>query len=407
MIRNQSREISIASLVLLDGIQTTVLIIVLPFVIFGSTHSLELWFLGVTPISAGFALGILGALLVGRQVDRRSALTVLQVLQVFQALFLVGTIVSALAGHFFALALFGMLALAFSRSVGPAKDKIRSEYISSGRRTLFNGQIRRYFLVANEIAGALCTITMTIIPSHYWPLLFLVSFVCTVTSISVAVSLKTKSTQQVMARSSMPQKIGKNVRLPLVMGLVVVGILGLSSALPTIGLSAWISTRDVFGPWLVTVVGLIDLTVDFFFIRLLSTTLEKRPELWKIIHRVGGTLMIFAILGTTVAVNTKEHILQLAILLFSMVCATLVFSISAMLAMEIQFGFGAQENRGRIASYTRLSSAVAMTIAAWLTPGVFLGNWMTVTILTLTGVVLFLLPSKLITAWTSLSDSSH
>lgn len=403
----RGREKSIAALVMLDGVQATILIVVLPFTIFGSAHDLASGIVGVTPVGAGFALGILGTFIVGRQVDNRSALTTLQFLQVFQALCVIGTVVSALSEHFLVLGLCGMLALATSRSVGPAKDKRRSGFISPERRTTFNAQVRRYFLVANEAVGALCTITMSVIPSRFWPLLLLISLFCVSASTTVAGSLKKESVLKNVESAALPQEIEEGMRPQLAIGLLVVGLLGITSTLPTVGLSAWISTSHVYGPWFVTVVGLVKLVVDFFFIRFLSTSLEKRPKLWQVLHRFGGVLVICSVLGTTVAVSAERFVVQVPIILIAMVCSTLAYSVSTVLAMEVQFGFGSQEVRGRIASYTRLSSVAALALASWMAPGVFLGSWATVVAMSIVGAALCMLPGRLASAWTSLANSAR
>lgn len=401
------REGSIAALVMLDGAQATALVVVIPFTIFGNSFATAGWALGAVPIATGFALGMLGTLLVGRMADSRPAIGLLQSLQIAQAVLVAGVMVSAVARHLVALSLFTVLALAVSRSVGPAKDKIRSEFIGEERRTLFNAQVRRYFLVVNEIVGAVCTVTISILPPRLWPLLLVISLICIAASLVVASSLRPKMTLRTSPSTDVPEQLSASSRRRLGIGLVVVGVGSLTAALPGVGLSAWIAAAPAYGPWLVTVVGLSALAVDFFFIRLIGSTLAKRPSLWPAVHRLGGALVICATVGTAAALGVTSGAAQIALFLFAMICASLAYSVSAMLAMEIQFGFGSRATRGRIASYTRLSAAGGLAVSSWLAPGVFLGGWVPVAALASVGLLLCLLPRRLTSAWTSLARSTH
>ncbi|UCR89398.1 hypothetical protein [Mycetocola spongiae] len=388
---------------LLDGIQSTALILLFPFLIFGRAGDPPNGVFGAAPIAAGLALGILGTLLVGRLVDRHVAPGVLQLLQISQAACILGLILGALCGQFLLLNVMGMLAVALARSVGPAKDRIRAEFIGPERRTLFNAEVRRYFLLVNEAVAALCTLTLSVIPARYWSLPLLLSLACIAASVAVASSLAAQAAPRGTGPIAAGEKLPRSVRSPLAVGLIVVGLLGLASALPTVGLAAWLSASHRYGPWLITVAGLVSLGCDFFFIRFLGLTLVKRPDRWRRIHRLGGLLMIGAALGTAAAVNSGHAGAQVALLLLAMLCATLAYSVSTMLAMEIQFGFGSAAARGRIASYTRVSSVAAMALASWLAPGVFLANWVCLVAILAAGVALCVVPGGLSAAWTSLA----
>lgn len=381
-----SHERRIVALFLADGIQVSALLTTVPFMAFAGTDLTGEGIRAAGPIGAGLLLGAAGTWAMGYLVDRFRPLLLLQTLQFTQLIATAAAFIAATTNSR-GLPLAVCLAIGLARSSGPAKDKIRSGLIHPKRRTRVNAYIRSWFLVCNELTVAVVTIAMSLLPSRLWHLPLLITLAGIAASMAVAWPLR-------LSARARPSR-GRPIQLRRLVGaLAIIGALGLGAGLPTVGLAAWIAQTGAYPPWLVSVVGVASVLIDFVFIRLLGSLLERRVQLWARMHRAGALLLIVSLLGTWSAARYVAGTAQLALLIFSLICSALAFSVAVMIGMEVQYGFGPQASRGRVSSLTRLASLVGSAASAMLAPGIFLGAGHSFLITLFLAAALLLVPAS-------------
>ncbi|MBT1631454.1 hypothetical protein [Curtobacterium flaccumfaciens] len=394
MNRSVGTERHVAALVLLDGAQLAALLTILPFLLFtGTTASGAA---GAAPLAVGLAMGVVGTLAVGRLSDKVSPYGLLQSMQGLQIVVYALTLAAASTKSMVLLAVSAAASVALARSVGPAKDKIRAEHIGPDRRTSFNATTRRWFLVVNQVAVAVCTVGLTALPRLAWPLSLTLVIAVNLASLLMTQSLRRRqpgSTGNPAAHR--PERLNSQQRLLLVWGLALIGVLGLGSALPTVGLTAWITRTHGYPPWIVSAVGVVVLAADFWFIKWVSEFVTSHPRWWATIHRFGSILLIAALATTVAGTQSRSSPVALSLIVLGMVLSALALSVSTLLAMEIQYGFGSPATRGWVASLTRTGSIAGTAAATALAPGIFLATWPLIACVTVLAVATLFVPTRL------------
>jgi len=393
--RSVGTERHVAALVLLDGAQLAALLTILPFLLFtGTTASGTA---AAAPLAVGLAIGVVGTLAVGRLSDKVSPYGLLQSMQSLQIVVYALTLAAASTKSMLLLAVSAAASVALARSVGPAKDKIRAEHIGPDRRTSFNATTRRWFLVVNQVAVAVCTVGLTALPRLAWPLSLTLVIAVNLTSLLMTQSLRRRQPSSTDGPSAhlRPERLNSQQRLLLAWGLALIGVLGLGSALPTVGLTAWITRTQAYPPWIISAVGVVVLAADFWFIKWISEFVTSRPRWWATIHRFGSILLIAAVAMTVAGTQSRSTPVALSLIVLGMVLSALALSVSTLLAMEIQYGFGSPTTRGWVASLTRTGSIAGTAAATALAPGIFFTTWPIITCVTILAVATLLVPSRL------------
>lgn len=394
MNRSVGTERHVAALVLLDGAQLAALLTILPFLLFTGTTASGV--AGAAPLAVGLAMGVVGTLAVGRLSDKVSPYGLLQSMQCLQILVYALALAAASTKSMVLLAVSAAASVALARSVGPAKDKIRAEHIGPDRRTSFNATTRRWFLVVNQVAVAVCTVGLTALPRLAWPLSLTLVIVVNLASLLMTQSLRRRQPGSTDGPSAhRPERLNSQQRLLLVWGLALIGVLGLGSALPTVGLTAWITRTHGYPPWIISAVGVVVLAADFWFIKWISEFVSSRPRWWATIHRFGSILLIAAVVMTVAGTRSRSTPVALSLIVLGMVLSALALSVGTLLAMEIQYGFGSPATRGWVASLTRTGSIAGTAAATALAPGIFFAAWPLIACVTVLAVATFLVPTRL------------
>lgn len=367
-------ERKILALTLTDGGQAVVLLTLLPFILLRvvSIEPAE-GIAGVGPLSAGFLLGIVGTIAIGRMADKWSPYTVLQILQFFQVLLSIGLVLCFLRNLEVVSTFLVALCIGLLRSSGPAKDKIRSIHIPRGRRTSFNALVRRWFLVVNQALIVALTVVISFLPPFLWPILLLVSTLLVCCSALLTRSLSARGGVRSSDQENVYTHLSGTQARELSLLFLVIIILSLGVAIPTIGLTAWISLHRI-PPWVLSVFGLYIVVYDFWFIKLLGAKLSNQPQLWGIAIKLGaGSLILGVVASWAIGPLEAGWLASILLIVLGPAVAT-SSSIATMFAMEVQHGFATDSLRGRISSYTRISSAVGTAVASIVAPAIFLNE---------------------------------
>lgn len=387
----QAESRSVAGLVLLDGIQVAVLLTVLPFMLISGEEGPSGSMAEISPLGIGIALGIGGTLVIGRVVDRINPYAVLQGIQALQIFLLLCVIAFSLFGWKELVPLSVVCAVTVARSSGPAKDKIRAFHIDSARRVTFNSFVRRWFLVIGQVVIVVITLLLSNMPRPYWPTLLFLSIAAIVASIFLTIQLQKLARAGGPTPSRQPGALVKPRRGPLLLALSVITCLGIGAALPTVGLTAWIAHYG-YPIWILGAFGVYIVFVDFWFTKALGHYLDAHPEKWASAHRVGAIILLVGLCGVWISgliENTQGSLLALGI---SLTISTLAYSMSVMLAMEVQFGYGDHASRGAVASYTRSAAVAGSAIAATIAPALILGGGVITTLAIAASVLVLLVP---------------
>ena len=369
MLKDERR---VFALTLTDGAQAVVLLTLLPFILLrhvATTPSMGTTGLGA--LSAGFFLGIAGTLLCGRAADRWSAYAVLQLLQLLQIVTSVGLVLNLIQNRQVLSTFLVAIGIGLLRSSGPAKDKIRALHIPRDQRTQFNALVRRWFLVVNQTLVVVLTVIISILPEEFWPHVLLTSTLLVSASIVLTRSLSGGTTTSALNQDAPSARLSRPHAGRLSLAFLVIVILGLGIAIPTIGLTTWISLHSI-PPWVLSAYGLYLVAFDFWFIKLLGSTLSGRPTLWGRAIQWGAVALLVGVVSSWLVGQLTPGWPAYILLLVVGPTVTAAASISVMFAMEIQYGFGEDSLRGRIASYTRICSAVGTAVASFIAPAIFL-----------------------------------
>lgn len=371
-------EKKIAALFLIDGMQLTALLTIIPFILFGSEQIGSIALSSSVAISGGIFIGSIGTLVVGHLSDSYSATRILQTIQIWQALTILALCFFINSDKRFLSMLFAAISIVLSRSSGPAKDKLRSVIVRPSIRQDYNVKIRQAFLFLNQFTLLGLTLTFSLIDSRHWAitlvLVLLFSFIsiCLVNSLQNEFQTMPKKASCLNPCGNTCDGTGLN---KIVTPLVGVFILSLLTSFPTVGLAVWIQKYKIAIPLLAGIIGTISTIVDIYIINKINVLLKNNRSLWGKLFQIGGLLSLLCVTLTIVSFKLPGVYSASAIILLAVVCSSIGNSIAVMISMEIQYGFGSHVARGRISSFTRTTTSVAGSLSAYLTTGIFLYNW--------------------------------
>ena len=123
----------------------------------------------------------------------------------------------------------------------------------------------------------------------------------------------------------------------LSLAFLVIVILGLGIAIPTIGLTTWISLHTI-PPWVLSAYGLYLVAFDFWFIKLLGSTLSGRPTLWGRAIQWGAVALLVGVVSSWLVGQLTPGWPAYILLLVVGPTVTAAASISVMFAMEFTDG---------------------------------------------------------------------
>lgn len=392
--RLQKPEMQVALLSFFDGIQAVVLITLLPFLLFVNTFSNSSSLSLASPLGIGYLLSVAGTFAVGYGVDRWDPIRVLLLSQGFQFFILLILLGSALQGRSVQTAFTATLALVFSRSLGPAKDKIRTLVIRPERRRHVNSEIRRYFLVVTHLFGLFSTVCLSVLPVSKWPLMLIVALSAVAGSVVVTLFLRPICNSRNFSFTGNRETPSPTRIRPVLFMLVIPIGLSLTAGLPSVGFSAWLAATRTYQPWMVGVVGTILVALDFLFLKAITQLIETGRLNMSRLHRIGGVLVSSSCCLTYAALQFPPGLIQLLVLSAGFVCVAFCVSISSLISMEIQYGFGEERTRGRIASLTRVSVTIGYGVTSWLSPAIFFQNLIVFFALFFAGALLTLIPRR-------------
>lgn len=394
MMRIQKAELLVGFLSFLDGVQAIVLVTLLPFLLFvnsaPSSNSLVL----ASPLGIGFLFSVAGTFLIGYIADLVNPIKVLLLSQILQFFILITLLIWALQGQSMQTAFGATLVLIFSRSFGPAKDKVRAIVILPERRRSINSTIRRYFLIINHLTALSCTLALSTLAVSKWPLLLIIAICAVIGSFIIVLFLKPiylAGNQLSFEKSQTTNRF--QIAPILIMLLIPIG-LSLNAGIPSVGFSAWLAATHFYQPWIAGVVGTILVAFDFVFLKIITRFIDTGQLKMSWLHRIGGILLITSCCLINAALYFPTGFNQLLVLSLAFVCVTFCTSISSLIALEIQYGFGQEQTRGRIASLTRISVTIGYAVTTWISPSIYFQNLFVFMLLLFAGIFLVFIPSR-------------
>ncbi|MDO5723725.1 MAG: hypothetical protein Q4P33_04935 [Flaviflexus sp.] len=369
--------------ILADGVQVSVALITIPFLLFAGADLSAEGTIAVAPLAVGLALGALGSWLVERLTVRLPPARILQVIEAAQILAVGWLIVAASLGH--VLVVQACLAAALARMSGPAKDAVRAAIITPERRPGLGRTMGRVFFLATEVSIALATVIITLVPrdQRYLPLLLALG--ASAAGIMSSWSLRCPAGGP-GARRTGPRHHGRRGLAQLAVPFLLVIVLGLGSGLPTVGLAAWITRWEAVPAWTISVMSLACLTAYLLLIRVLDSRMRSVPGTLAHLHRLGSLLLAAGLIGTWCAVRYIAAPAGLFLLAASLISSALAFSIAALIALELPARCGVSPRA------VRAALGLATAAGALVAPGIFLGGGHIFAVALFLAVALPLLP---------------
>lgn len=376
----------IMSLLMADGFQAASLLTLIPFLLL-RTYGLPTNIISVV-LGFGFLGGFVLTFALGNAADKGSAEQILKALQWMQAIALACIILGPVFDYNgIIVAFLCTLCIALVRGAGPVKDRVRSNIIPASIRGPFNSQFRRWFLVVGEVAVAVTAFALWVSPASSTTWLFLFPLIAVHVS---QLSLRKISGENVSLPASTPHRRGRGQVTDSILegmsknkflySLGVIAICSLGSALPSAGLTAWVASQSVFPEFIVSLVSVSILAIDFWFMKRFGDSLEVGTRTWRsipILSAVGIFLSIVSILA--VRWGNITGITGVVLIIIALVPGVLSYTLSVLASMTLQFSYGLENQRGRISALTRAASSLGMAFGSAVAPWVFLGTpWVVV-----------------------------